>query len=121
MEKLVAEIKRMVQFKETTNIGDIVLIAAEEPQMLVYALVSDITRDNSRKDEWYHLELVFLSVPPQVITWTLRPEQMTGEEIFTMGGNERFVQAIDVPVGESKHAPNQINTAKKQPVLKRIK
>ncbi len=121
MEKLVAEIKRMVQFKETTDIGDIVLIAAEEPQMLVYALVSDISRDNSRKDEWYHLELVFLSVPPQVITWTLRPEQMTGKEIFTMGGNERFVQAIDVPAGENNQTPNQTDRGKKQPVLKRIK
>lgn len=116
-----AEIKRMVQFKQTTNIGDIVLIAAEEPQMLVYALVSDITRDNSRKDEWYHLELVFLSVPPQVITWTLRPEQMTGKEIFTMGGNERFIQAVEFPVGESRLTPPRTEKVEKQPILKRIK
>ncbi len=121
MEKLVNEIKRMVQFKDTTDIGDIVLIAAEEPQMLIYALVSNITRDNSKKDEWYHLELVFLSVPPQVVTWTLRPEQMTGNEIFTMGGNERFIQAIEIPKENLNVVSDLAEKDKKRSFIKRVK
>jgi hypothetical protein len=35
-----------------------------------------------------------LSVPPQPLTWTLRVEQFTGREIFTMGGELRFVKAV---------------------------
>ena len=96
MEKLVKELQQIVPFKETTDIGDLVLIAAIKPQMLVYALVTDITRDTTRKDEWWHLGLTFLTVPPQDVTWTLRTEQMTGKEIFTMGGEERFVKAVNL-------------------------
>ncbi len=96
MEKLVAELKQIVPFKDSTDIGDLVLIVSKEPQMLVYALVTDIARDTSRKDEWWHLSLTFLTVPPQEITWTLRTAQMTGMEIFTMGGEERFVKAVNL-------------------------
>jgi len=95
MEKLVAELEQIVPFKESTDIGDLVLIVAKEPQMLVYALVTDIERDPTRKDEWWHLSLTFLTVPPQGITWTLRTSQMTGKEIFTMGGEKRFVKAVN--------------------------
>ncbi len=94
MEKLVAELKQVVPFKDSTDIGDLVLIVAKEPQMLVYALVTDISRDTSRKDEWWNLSLTFLTVPPQETTWTLRTAQMTGMEVFTMGGEERFVKAV---------------------------
>ena len=31
MEKLVAELKRILTFKEDTNEGDLVIVAAEEP------------------------------------------------------------------------------------------
>jgi len=96
MEKLVAELEQIVPFKESTDIGDLVLIVAKEPQMLVYALVTDIERDPTRKDEWWHLSLTFLTVPPQGITWTLRTSQMTGKEIFTMGGEKRFVKAVNL-------------------------
>ena len=63
MEKLVAELQQIIPFKESTDIGDLVLIVAKEPQMLVYALVTDIKRDTTRKDEWWHLALTFLTVP----------------------------------------------------------
>ncbi|MBW1749442.1 MAG: hypothetical protein JRJ37_01800 [Deltaproteobacteria bacterium] len=72
MEKLVAELKQHVQFKDTTEVGDLVLLVAKEPQML--------------------------SVPPQPLTWTLRVEQFTGREIFTMGGEDRFVKAVQFDV-----------------------
>ncbi len=125
MEKLVAELKQIVPFKETTDIGDLVLIVAKEPQMLVYALVTDISRDESRKDEWWHLGLTFLTVPPQEITWTLRTAQMTGMEIFTMGGEERFVKAVNlVPTlsrAPEKPDPAAVKKKTKAPFLKRVK
>ena len=98
MEKLIAELRKQVRFKDTTEVGDLVLLAAEEPQMLVYALVTGIERDRSRKDEWWHLHMQVLTVPPQPMAWTLRMEQFTGREIFTMGGEERFVQAVQLEV-----------------------
>jgi hypothetical protein len=96
MEKIIAELKQIIDFKDTTVIGDIVLIAAREPEMFIYAYVIDIKKDTTRKDEWWHLQLKILSIPPQKMTWTLRTQQMTGQEIFTMGGEERFIKAINL-------------------------
>lgn len=121
MEKFVSEIRQLVKFKETTDIGDIVLIVAKEPQMLVYALVKNITRDTSRKDEWWHVELVFLSVPPQMLTWTLRTEQLTGQEIFTMGGDPRFLKAVDIPDSQKLPPDGLSKKEQKQSYLKRVK
>ena len=99
MEKLIAGLKEHVQFKDTTEEGDLVLVVGKEPQLLFYALVTGIERDNSRKNEWWHVHMQILTVPPQPLTWTLRKEQFTGREVFTMGGEERFLQAVrfDVP------------------------
>ena len=94
MEKFVEELKKLISFKDTTEPGDIVLVAAKEPQMLVYAKVTDIERDLGRKDEWWHVHLSVLSIPPQNMVWTLRTSQMTGMETFTMGGEARFVKAV---------------------------
>ena len=95
MEKLAADLKKTMPFKDTTEPGDIVLIAAREPEMLVYALVGEILRDETRKDEWWHVNLHILTVPPQTVVWTLRTAQFTGREIFTMAGEARFVKAVE--------------------------
>ncbi len=117
MEKLIQELKKIVTFKDTTDIGDLVLLVAKDPQMLVYALITGIEADNTRKDEWWQVEMQVLSVPPHPLTWTLRLPQFTGQEIFTMGGEERFVQAVrlDTPVP----APPQ--PIKKKPGLRIVK
>lgn len=104
MQKIVKELQQHVPFKDNTEIGDIVLIAAKEPQMLMYAKVTDIERDPSRKDEWWHVHFSVLSIPLQNMVWTLRTSQMTGE-IFTMGGEERFVQAIDFQAERDVETP----------------
>ena len=96
MEKLVEELRKMVGFKDSTEPGDIVLVAIDTPRSLVYAIVTDITRDTSRRDEWWFLSLQLLTVPPQEVVWTLRSEQFTGMEIFSMGGDKRFIQAVDL-------------------------
>ncbi len=104
MEKFVEELKAAVTFKDRTEIGDIVLIAIDTPRSLLYARVKDFERDSSRRDEWWHVSLQLLSVPPQEVKWTLRREQFTGCEIFTMGGDRRFIQAVDLE--EVKGAPD---------------
>jgi hypothetical protein len=118
MKNIVEELKNLIAFKETTDAGDIVMIAAKEPKMLFYAFVNKVERDTSRKDEWWHVHLTLLSVPLQKITWTLRTEQMNGQEIFTMGGEERFLKAVDL--GE-KQEDRLGGGGKKISVLKRVK
>jgi hypothetical protein len=72
--------------------GDLVVVAAEQ---IMYALVKEISRDQTRKDEWWQVTMHLLTVPPQKVTWTLREPQFTGKEIFTMGGKPRFIKALD--------------------------
>ncbi|MDR3631825.1 MAG: hypothetical protein P4L42_16005 [Desulfocapsaceae bacterium] len=117
MDTLVSDLKKIVTFKNTTDVGDIILIAALNPQTLVYAFVTAIERDMTRKDEWWHISMSVLTIPPQPsVTWTLRTPQMTGMEVFTMGGDERFVKAVDF--GRRPSSPS--NTAK-APTLRRVK
>ncbi|MGB3211984.1 MAG: hypothetical protein WBB19_14875 [Desulforhopalus sp.] len=121
MQKFVEELKQLLPFKDTTDIGDIVLIVSKEPQMLIYAHVDDIERDTSRRDEWWHIHLSMLSIPLQKLTWTLRSDQMTGKEIFTMGGEERFVKAVEFRDKADSIKPETAKSKKKISTLKRVK
>ena len=121
MEKIISELKQIIDFKETTNIGDIVLIAAREPQMFVYAYVVGIEKDTTRKDEWWQLNLKMLSIPLQNTTWTLRTPQMTGQEVFTMGGEERFIKAIDLGSKVKPPSLPVIDRGKGKNGLRRVK
>lgn len=120
MQKIVDELKKILPFKNATDIGDTIIIASKEPQMLLYAHVDNIERDTSRKDEWWHVQLSVMSIPIQKMTWTLRTEQLSGQEIFTMGGEERFIQAIDFNKTAGKK-PTQAKKEKKISQLKRVK
>jgi len=121
MEKIVEDLKKMVPFKDTVETGDIVLIAAKKPQMLVYALITDITRDESKKDEWWQISMQILSLPPQKVMWILRTEQVSGLEIFTMDGEQRFMKAVDF--GRELPPPETLKKKKdkKKPGLRRVK
>lgn len=121
MQKIVEELKQLIPFKDTTDRGDIILIVAQEPQLLVYAHVDDIERDTSRRDEWWHIHLTMLSIPMQKLTWTLRTDQMTGKEIFTMGGEERFVKAVEFREQSDSVKPAIAKSKKKISTLKRVK
>ena len=122
IEKIVNDLKTMFHFKETTQVGDIVLIVAEQ---IIYALVTGIERDYTRKEEWWQVSLQLLTIPPQKTDWTLRTPQFTGQEIFTMGGEPRFVKAIDVGGGgelvQKKGSGELASAKKKRPVLTVVK
>ena len=121
MEKIISDLQKIVPFKDTVETGDIVLIAAKKPQMLVYGLVSDMVRDDTKRDEWYHVSLHLLSLPPRKVTWILRTEQMSGHEIFTMDGEDRFMKAVvfDTKKPPEKDDPQQDKKSKGS--LRRIK
>ena len=120
VEKVVHDLKNIMPFKETTSQGDIVLLVVDH---LVYALVTDMERDTGKRDEWWHVTLQLLIVPPKEMVWTLRQPQFTGKEIFTMGGEKRFMQAVDFAgwkPGAKKPAQLPKRVVKK-PILKVIK
>ncbi|MGI9536371.1 MAG: hypothetical protein ACR2PB_04830 [Desulfocapsaceae bacterium] len=123
LEKLVEELKSITPFKPTTEVDDLALIASEQPRLILYAKITSIERDPSKKEEWWHIGLTFLTVPLQNVIWTLRTAQMTGQEIFTMGGEKRFFQAVVIgreltATGESE---KRRKTSPQKGSLKRIK
>jgi len=121
MDKIVEDLKKLVPFKDTVAAGDIVLIAAKKPQMLVYALVREIARDDVKRDEWWHVSMHVLSLPPRMVTWTLRTPQMTGLEIFTMEGEERFMKAVDFGLKLHPPRPEKQKKDEKKTALRRVK
>ncbi len=120
MEELVAELKRLLTFKEDTNEGDLVVVAAREPQLLVYAVVGPIERDETRKDEWWHVTLHLLGMPIQTLVWTLREPQFTGQEIFTMGGNPHFIKAVSLPAAFEPAEEEKQPLAKKKGKISKL-
>lgn len=122
MENLVEELKAVIPLKPTTDINDIVLIVGQKPQMILYAIVNSIERDSQKKDEWWNIGFTFLTVPLQKVVWTLRTVQMTGQEIFTMGGEKRFFQAVEIDKNTTLSPKEMVSPEKKKPIgLKRVK
>ncbi len=72
---------------------DIVLIYMED-KPLVFARIEDIQADH--KPGWYHVKLLMLQVPLQVVTWILRDVYIDGET-FTMGGKEMRLEKVICP------------------------
>lgn len=123
MEKVVGELQKIFRFKDTTIAGDIIVVAAEQ---ILYALVDDISPDETKKGEWWHVTMHLLAVPPQKVTWTLREPQFTGKEIFTMGGAARYIKALDFTEGKKAAAkeakPKGAGKGKKKrPTLRVVK
>ena len=121
MEKIVKDLQKLVPFKDTLAAGDIVLIAAKKPQMLVYGVISDIVRDETKRDEWWQVSMQILSLPPRKVTWILRTPQMTGSEIFTMDGEQRFMKAVDFGRDTPPSGPKKTINKKETPALRRVK
>ncbi len=96
MDKMDKELQKVVKFKETTEVGDLVLVVMETPLSCLYALVRGFERDMGKRDEWWRISLHLLSLPPEEVSWVLRPAQFTGQEIFSMGGDKRYIKAVDL-------------------------
>lgn len=101
MRKHLEELKYQVPMKDTTEPGDVVVILREIGEKggrrieHYYARVTGFERDPSKRDEWWFVSLVNLTLPPIPQTLILQTPHFTGQEIFTMGGKEVFIKAID--------------------------
>ena len=70
--------------------GDVVLIYHEKNPM-AFARVEDISPDI--KKNWYHISLLLLTIPTQLVTWILKDVYINGEE-FTMGGKSMRLEEV---------------------------
>ncbi len=76
--------------------NDIVLIHYED-KPLVFARIEAILADH--KPNWYHVRLLMLQVPLQVVTWILREAYIQGEP-FTMNGKQMRLERVVAPPSE---------------------
>jgi len=76
-----------------TQENDIVLIYFEE-QPLTFARIERILPDV--KPDWYHVQLLMLQVPVQVVTWILRDIYINGQS-FTMDGKQVRLERVVAP------------------------
>jgi len=73
--------------------NDVVLIYLEQ-QPMAFARIESILPDHKR--DWYHVKLLILQVPLQVVTWILRDAYINGET-FSMGGKQMRLEKVVCP------------------------
>ena len=83
-----------------TKENDIVLIYFED-QPISFARIEDISPDI--KKDWYHVKLLLLQVPLQIVNWILRDIYIDGQE-FTMEGKKIRLEKVVCPkeVGQAE-------------------
>jgi len=82
---------------------DLVLIYLED-KPLSFARIEDILADS--KPDWYHVKLLMLQVPPQLVTWILRDIYIEGAE-FTMKGKRMRLEKVLVPDDPQAREPEE--------------
>ncbi len=98
------------------TINDIVLIYFED-KPLTYARIEAIDPDIKRG--WYHVKLMLLQIPLQVVSWILRDAYIDGGE-FTMNGKRMRLEEVicpDYEDGDEDQDPDD-HPIKPQPLAK---
>jgi hypothetical protein len=79
--------------KNSATENDLVLIYFED-NPLSFARIESIVPDS--KPDWYHVKLLLLQMPLQLVTWILRDIYISGSE-FTMNGKRMRLEKVVVP------------------------
>ncbi|MDR2367167.1 MAG: hypothetical protein LBF58_03515 [Deltaproteobacteria bacterium] len=98
IERVVEELRLKIPFKPETNVGDVILIVRENDAGAVesvYARVMAFTSETKNRQEWWHADMAILSVPLGYVTFIASGDQLTGREIFTVGGRKIFITAVN--------------------------
>ena len=91
--------------------NDIVLVYFED-RPLTFARIESILPDS--KPNWYHVELLMLQIPLQLVTWILRDVYINGDT-FTMNGKNMRLELVEKPNPSSPHGETQENTETQEP------
>ena len=78
--------------------NDIVLIYIED-KPFAFARIEAFSPDS--KAGWFHVKLLILQVPLQVVTWILKDSYIEGAE-FTMGGKKMRLERVVCPEDPKK-------------------
>jgi hypothetical protein len=89
--------------------NDVVLVYFED-KPLFFARIENISPDV--KPDWYHVKLLVLQVPLQVVTWILKDVYINGET-FTMGGKRVRMEKVVSPVESEKKEDSKTETTTK--------
>jgi hypothetical protein len=73
--------------------NDLVLIYFEG-KPLAFARIESILPDS--KKDWYHVKLLLLQIPIQMVTWILKDVYINGSE-FTMNGKKMRLEKVESP------------------------
>ncbi len=95
--------------------NDVVLIYLED-EPLSFARIEDILADS--KPDWYHVKLLLLQIPPQIVTWILRDVYIAGAE-FTMNGKRMRLEKVVAPDEPQLRGPDAENENKDAPQPKK--
>ncbi len=82
--------------------NDIVLIYFED-KPLTFARIESILPDS--KKDWYHVKLLLLQIPVQVVTWILKDVYIRGTE-FTMNGKKMRLEKVESPLEPQASEPS---------------
>ena len=91
--------------------NDVVLIYFEDNPM-AFARIESIIADH--KPNWYHVKLLMLSIPLQVVTWILRDVYINGDE-FTMNGKRMRLEKVVCPDDDLQDETGQPEDTQKAP------
>ena len=90
--------------------NDLVLIYFED-KPLAYARIESILPD--AKKDWYHVKLLLLQVPLQVVTWILKDVYINGTE-FTMNGKRMRLEKVESPAEPETSETREDKKTKKE-------
>jgi hypothetical protein len=91
--------------------NDLVLIHHED-QPVLFARIEEILPD--AKPDWYHVKLLLLQVPAQLVTWILRDIYIDGAE-FTMNGQRMRLEKVISPVMDVQPPSSDLPPPSPQP------
>ena len=80
--------------------NDLILIYWEE-EPFTYARIEKILPD--AKKDWYQVTMLFLQLPPQLVTWILKDIYIEGEE-FQMDGHKVRLEHVTSPIEKEEKA-----------------
>ena len=97
-------------------VNDVVLIYLEDAPVS-FARVENILPD--AKKDWYHIKLLMLNIPLQVVTWLLKDDYINGHE-FHMNGKKMRIKKVespmeDLPLSRPASPPDNGKPDKKAP------
>jgi hypothetical protein len=76
------------------DINDVVLLYLEDTPVS-FARIESILPDV--KKDWFHIRLLMLQIPLQVVSWLLKNDYINGHEFF-MNGKKMRLEKVESPV-----------------------